>query len=211
MEVSERQHHILEFIEEFLGKNGYPPSVREIGAAVGISAPSGVHHHLKILKERGYIQRGEGISRGLRLTAGARRPNIIHLPLLGRIAAGEPLPMPGQDRPLESYEALELTRTIIPQEEGLYALEVKGTSMIDALINDGDIVVMRHQREAQNGEMVAAWLKREQETTLKRFYLDEKMGLVRLEPENPTMKPIFVHLSNVEIQGKVIAVIRRLK
>ena len=104
---------------------------------------------------------------------------------------------------------VELTRDIVDDDPNLYALEVRGDSMIDALIHDGDMVVMKHQQEATNGELVAVWLKSEKETTLKRFYREKDR--VRLQPANPTMQPIYVHPSNVEIQGKVVLVIRKLE
>lgn len=207
MKLSGRQQAILDFVERFQQKNGYPPTFREIGATVGISSTSVVSYHLKILEAKGLLERAPGISRGLRLTE-AEPTSTIGIPLLGTIAAGEPIPIPEEDRPLASHDRIELTRDIIPNEPGIYALEVRGESMIDALINDGDIVIMRHQKEAENGDMVAVWLKEEQETTLKRFYRENDK--VRLQPANPAIAPIYVHPSNVEIQGKVIVVIRQL-
>ncbi len=109
--------------------------------------------------------------------------------------------------------AIELTGDIIREQEGLYALEVRGNSMVDALVNDGDIVVMKYQTEAHNGEMVAVWLKDKEETTLKHFYYERPRGSkprVRLQPANPTMKAIYVDPANVEVQGKVVAVLRQL-
>jgi repressor LexA len=212
MALSERQKKILDFVEAFVRENNYPPTIREIGEAVGISSTSVVNYHLNILEKAGYIARNKVVSRGLKLvdrpTTGRAKEDIIRIPLLGRIAAGEPIPIPSGDLPPFGYETIELTRGIIGKEEGLYALQVKGNSMIDALIHDGDIVIMRHQEEAANGELVAVWLKDREETTLKRFYLEGDR--VRLQPANPTMEPIYVHPANVKIQGKVILVIRRL-
>jgi len=214
MALSERQKKILSFLETFIGENEYPPTIREIGAAVGISSTSVVNYNLNLLEKRGYIAREKTVSRGLRLMDRSRsgasrsRDNVVSIPLLGRIAAGEPIPIPDSDLPPFGYETIELTRDIIGREEGIYALQVRGNSMVDALIHDGDIVVMKHQEEAANGELVAVWLKHEKETTLKRFYLEE--GQVRLQPANPTMEPIYVHPANVEIQGKVVLVIRQL-
>ena len=207
MKLSGKQRAILDFVETFRRRHGYPPTFREIASALGISSTSVVSYHLRILEEKGLLERAPGLSRGLRLAEG-ESVSTIRVPLLGAIAAGEPIPVPEEDRPPSSYERIELTRDIIPDEAGIYALEVRGESMIDALINDGDIVVMRHQKEAQNGEMVAVWLKEEQETTLKRFYRENDK--VRLQPANPAMAPIYVHPSKVEIQGKVIMVIRQL-
>ncbi|MBL7183542.1 MAG: transcriptional repressor LexA [Anaerolineae bacterium] len=214
MDLSERQRNILSFLEDFTRENEYPPTIREIGAAVGISSTSVVNYNLNVLEKKGYIMRDKIVSRGLKLVdrSGSGAPRVRHdvvsIPLLGRIAAGEPIPIPDSDLPPFGYETIELTRSIIGREEGIYALQVRGNSMVDALIHDGDIVVMKHQEEAANGELVAVWLKDEKETTLKRFYLER--GQVRLQPANPTMKPIYVHPANVEIQGKVVLVIRQL-
>jgi len=213
MALSERQKKILAFIREFTREHGYPPTIREIGEAVGTSSTSVVSYNLGVLQREGYIMRDRTVSRGIRLveelaSVETRPDNVVRVPLLGRIAAGAPIPVPDSDFSLYSGETIELTRDIIKDEEGVYALEVKGNSMIDALINDGDIVIMKHQQEARNGDLVAVWLKDKGETTLKRFYLEGER--VRLQPANPTMDPIYVHPANVEIQGKVIVVIRRL-
>ena len=214
MDLSERQEKMLSFLEDFTRENEYPPTIREIGAAVGISSTSVVNYNLNVLEKKGYITRDKIVSRGLKLVdrsgsgAARVRHDVISIPLLGRIAAGQPIPIPDSDLLPFGYETIELTRDIIGREEGIYALQVRGNSMVDALIHDGDIVVMKHQEEAANGELVAVWLKDEKETTLKRFYLEG--GQVRLQPANPTMKPIYVHPANVEIQGKVVLVIRQL-
>jgi repressor LexA len=207
MELSERQQRILRFIEKFREENGYPPTVRQIGQEVGISSTSVVDYHLRALQEKGCIQRDRKVSRGLSLPTSKtlRTRGIVSVPIAGVIAAGHPIPVPDSD--FSTNEMLTLTRDILGNPEGLYALRVKGNSMIDALVHDGDIVVMRHQKQAENGEMVAVWLKDKGETTLKRFYREK--GQVRLQPANPTMKPIFVHPKDVEIQGRVILVIRQ--
>jgi repressor LexA len=133
---------------------------------------------------------------------------LIRIPLLGRIAAGSPIPVPESDFSLFDGETVDLARGVLPDQEGLYALQVRGDSMIDALVNNGDIVVMKHQQHASNGEMVAVWIRDREETTLKHFYLEG--DTVRLQPANPTMQPIFVPAANVEVQGKVVMVIRQL-
>jgi len=215
MALSERQRNILRFVENFISENEYPPTIREIGEAVGISSTSVVNYNLGVLEREGYIARDRTVSRGLKLlrksrpAAGGSAEEVVSIPLLGRIAAGEPIPVPDSDLPPYGYDTIELTRSILGKEEGIYALQVHGNSMIDALINDGDIVIMKHQEEAMNGDLVAVWLKDRGETTLKRFYLEGKR--VRLQPENPTMEPIYVHPANVQIQGKVILVIRQLE
>jgi len=212
--LSERQYRILEFLSQYIEKNGYPPSIREIGAATGISSTSVVSYNLRRLEEEGYISRDRDISRGLKLNSIARAQvmpdSVVRLPVLGRIVAGEPIPVPASDFALMGDETIELTRDILGDLEGLYALQVEGNSMIDALVHDGDIVVMRHQRQVENGDMAAVWLKDREEVTLKHFY-QEQGGRVRLQPANPTMLPIYVDdPSLVEVQGKVVMVIRQL-
>jgi repressor LexA len=207
MSLSKRQQAIHEFIRGFLGENGYPPSIREIGKAVGISSTSVVDYNLNVLEREGYIARDREVSRGLRLVGQGRDiEHLVSVPLLGRIAAGDPIPVPGDAVP---QEHLELARGIVREEEGIYALQVQGESMIDALINDGDIVIMKHQKVAENGDMVAVWLPDKEETTLKKYY--HEGDRVRLQPANPTMEPIYVNPANVEIQGRVVMVIRHLR
>ncbi len=212
--LSERQQNILEFLAEYVEENGYPPSMREIGAAADISSTSVVSYNLERLQEKGYISREREVSRGLKLTSMAQAAipgDVVHVPVLGRIVAGEPIPIPASDFPLMGDETIELTRDILGDPAGLYALEVEGNSMIDALIHDGDVVVMRHQQRVENGEMAAVWLKERGEVTLKRFY-QETDGRVRLQPANPTMQPIYIpDPRQVEVQGKVVMVVRQLQ
>ena len=207
MSLSGRQEAILGFINEFLGENGYPPTIRDIGAAVGISSTSVVNYNLNILEREGFLARDREVSRGLRLVGeGLSSDDIILLPLLGRIAAGDPIPVPGDAVP---EDHLELARGVLRDEDGLYALEVQGESMIDALVNDGDVVIMKHQEVAENGDMVAVWLKDKEETTLKKFYREGNR--IRLQPANPTMQPIYANPTDVQVQGKVVMVIRQLE
>jgi repressor LexA len=172
-----------------------------------------VNYNLNILVREGLIQREKEVSRGLRVVGGQVKSlngdsiHAIQIPLLGTIAAGTPIPVP--EMGLEPLDTLTLTRDLIPDSEGIFALKVKGNSMIDALINDGDVVVMKKAETAQNGEMCAVWLKDKNETTLKRIYKEK--GRIRLQPMNPTMKPFFEHPSNVQIQGKVVLVVRQLQ
>ena len=214
MGLSERQQKIYEFITKFSRDKGRPPTIREIGAVVGISSTSVVNYNLNILVREGLIQREKEVSRGLRVignqlkNAAGKSVNSMQIPLLGVIAAGLPIPVP--DAGLEPMDMLTLTTDLIQEQEGLFALKVKGNSMIDALINDGDIVVMKKQDAAENGEMVAVWLRDKNETTLKRFYR-EKGNHILLQPMNPTMKAIPANARNVEIQGKVVLVVRQLK
>lgn len=201
-----RPKQILEFIEQFIAEHDYPPSVRQIQKGAKISSTSVVKYNLEKLADLGYIEHHKKTSRGLRLV-GRENVGVMRVPLLGLIAAGEPIPIPSSDFNPMAGEAIMLTRDVV-KEEGLYALHVRGTSMIDALVNDGDIVVMKPVREARDGEMVAVWLKDREETTLKRFYLEK--GRVRLQPANQAMQPIYADPGNVEIQGKVVAVVRRV-
>jgi repressor LexA len=210
--LSERQRHIMDFIRKFLDENGYPPTIREIGEAAYISSTSVVDYNLKGLERLGLIRRDRTVSRGIEIVAeSARRlrDSIVRVPVLGRIAAGQPIPVPEENAAYaDEDEVLELTRDILRgYGDELYALRVQGNSMIDALVNDGDIIIMRPQHMVENGEMAAVWLKEQRETTLKRFYREG--NIVRLQPANPTIQPLFVPAGNVEIQGKVVAVVRQ--
>jgi len=199
--LSQRQREIHGFISDFVNKKGYPPTHEEIRQGLKMSTKSLVNHHLKALERKGWIERQPDTPRGIRLLNSLRS---FKVPLLGQIAASaEPISFSDDD-----YEEIELTPDIVEEQDGLYALRVKGDSMIDALINDEDIVVMRHQAVAEVGEMVAVRLKDRNETTLKRFYPEGER--VRLQPANPKVEPLFVHPANVEIQGKVMAVIRQV-
>ncbi len=209
MALSERQRRIIEYIQEFTLRNGYPPTIRQIGDAVGISSTSVVNYNLNALERAGYLTRDRTISRGIRLVSPEQRltpwDKLVAVPLLGRIVAGEPIPVPEGNIP---EEMIEVPRSLLPSSSysTVYALRVRGDSMIDALINDDDIVLMQRQETAENGDMVAAWLINEQATTLKRFY--HEGDRIRLQPENRQMQPIYVHPSNLLVQGKVVGVIR---
>lgn len=211
MSLSLRQQKILDFIRRFASDHGFPPTIREIGENVGISSTSVVNYNLNVLEKKGYIERDKNVSRGLRLTEEVQEEvlssrDIVRIPMWGRIVAGEPLPVPDSDTFPD--ETVDIAVGMLGDTEDVYALQVDGDSMIDALINSGDVVLMKHQNYARNGDMVAALLRGEKETTLKRFYLEGDR--VRLQPANPTMDPIYVPARDVEIQGKVIMVIRRL-
>jgi repressor LexA len=212
--ISKKQRKILSFVEKHIDENGYPPSMREICTATGISSTSVVSYNLDRLEEAGYIARDRDVSRGMRLAGTGRGAGmagaLVQLPLLGRIVAGEPVPVPSSDFALMGDETIEVSRDILGDAEGLYALEVEGNSMVDALVHDGDVVVLHYQQRVENGEMAAVWLRGEGEVTLKHFY-QEKDGRVRLQPANPTMAPIYVDdPGQVEVQGKVVMVIRKL-
>ena len=160
-DLSERQVRMVEFIREFIADHHFPPTIREIGAKVGIPSTSVVKYNLDILQRRGLIDRDPDISRGIRLVEEVvgRVAEVIRVPLLGRIAAGVPIPVPDAEFSPFGYEAgIELTRDIVKDDKNIYALEVQGNSMVDALINDGDVVIMRHQERVENGELAAVWL-----------------------------------------------------
>jgi len=215
--LSNRQQRMLDFIIRFMEETGRPPSIREIGKAIDISSTSVVNYNLNRLVEEGYLERDQNVSRGIRLTD--KNPqysrsvaDVIRVPLVGRIFASEPVPMPGTDSPIfDTDEAIELTRELLPaKHEGLFALQVRGDSMIDAMVNDGDIVVMRQVQEWANGDMVAVWMRDKEETTLKHIYREGPK--VRLQPANPMMEPILIHdPSTLEVQGKVVMVVRQLE
>ena len=215
MALSPRQEHMIKYIREYSGENGYPPTIREIGKEVGISSTSVVNYNLDKLEKEGLIERNRTISRGIKLPEHQNPFGLVRavietfrVPIAGTIVASKPAP-PAEDAFSDiPKESVELTRDIVKQQEGLYALRVKGNSMVDALVNDGDIVVMKQQAEVHNGDMVVVWIKDKGETTLKRFYKEKNR--IRLQPANPTMGPIFVHPSNIEVQGKVLVVIRQV-
>lgn len=215
--LGERHQKILDFLSEYQRTNKYPPSIREIGEKTGISSTSVVNYYLDQLEKKGMIERDRKISRGVRL-AGVNgvSPDMLRVPVLGPIAAGLPLPELDPNVSFMSdseANAVEIARSLLPSKEkgdNLFALEVKGESMIDAMINDGDIVVMKPASEARNGEMVAVWLPRDNEATLKYFFKEKDR--YRLQPANPTMKPIYVKKNDpLEIKGKVVMVIRRME
>jgi repressor LexA len=208
--LSARQEAMLEFIDNFMQDNGYPPTIREIGKACDISSTSVVNYNLNKLEREGYLARDREVSRGLRLANRASLGSLVRVPLMGRIVAGEPVPVPDGDFSVfGDDEAIELTSDIVDPHDDLFALQVKGDSMVNDMINDGDIVIMRPYRDVKNGDMVAAWLSDREETTLKRIYMEGDR--IRLQPANPTMDPIYVDdPSVVEVQGHVVAVIRQM-
>jgi len=207
-----------------MDEHGRPPTIREIGKAVGINSTSVVNYNLSKLEEKGYLDRDPDVSRGLRLTGKAEGlaqgvnqvvtavrdavDRLVRIPLVGDIVAGRPV-MTGNDTfsTYDEEDAVELSRAMLSEKpDGLFALRVRGDSMIDAMVNDGDIVVMRPQYEAKNGEMVAVWLRNDT-TTLKHFYHEGQQ--VRLQPANPTMEAIYVNPADVQVQGKVVMVLRQ--
>jgi repressor LexA len=227
--LGERHHKIMEFLEEFQEENGYSPSIREIGESIGVNSTSLVDYYLRQLMDLGYIERDNHISRSIRIlrplgSLADRASGIVRkvketmdffsIPVLGRIVASAPIPIPESDVAYFDPEStIEIARSLLPQREKvdeLFALEVQGDSMIDAMVNDGDIVIMKRTQVANNGEMVAVWLNDNDETTLKYFYKEKNR--IRLQPANPTMDPIYINNPRqVSIRGKVILVIRQVK
>jgi repressor LexA len=221
--LSDRHKKILEVLEHYQDNIGYPPSIREIGREANISSTSVVNYYLDQLEEMGYIERDRKVSRGMRLirTVTGQLKEAVQavldenmlIPLAGRIGAGIVIQPPESGFDVFApEEGVEVARSMLPerdQEAELYALEVEGDSMIDAMVDDGDIVIMKHTQSANNGEMVAVRLSDDNETTLKYFYREN--GRVRLQPANPLMEPIIIEdPSMIEVQGKVVLVIRQV-
>lgn len=218
--LSVRQVSILDFIKSFLGDNGYPPTVRDIQHGCKISSTSVVDYNLHILRREGYIRRSPDVSRGIELLDSSEDKtsnwNSDHgasfssVPVFGYIAAGEPVPIPSVDtwNTEDSIDRLELPASLSLGRSDLYALRVRGRSMIDALIDDGDSVILQPVQQVRSGDMVVAWLKLEKEATLKYFHHEGQR--IRLQPANEQMDPIYVDPENLEIQGRVVAVIRQL-
>lgn len=201
--ATERQRGILTAIADFKAERGYPPSVREIGERVGLSSSSTIHAHLKALERRGLIVRDPTKPRALRAksegSVGAPSPETVVMPIVGKVAAGVPITA------AENVEGeFVLPAGFVPRGSNAFVLRVQGDSMVDAAILDGDLIVVRPQRSAENGEVVVAMM--DGEATVKRFYREKNR--IRLQPENKTMAPIYG--SDVEIVGRVEAVVRRL-
>ena len=211
MKLSDRQQRMYNFIRQFFQENQYPPTIREIGEAIDISSTSVVNYNLNKLVDAGLIERNKEVSRGIRLTESPAAFSLGGLfsrsvPILGHIAAGQPITVFPDER--DSADTLDLATDVVGRTQEVYALRVQGDSMIDALVDSGDLVILNYQKTANNGDMVAAWLTDREETTLKYFFLEGNQ--VRLQPANANYEPIIVPAGQVEIQGKVIAIIRQL-
>ena len=212
--LGERHQKILDFIESYQREHKHPPSIREIGEYCDISSTSVVNYYLDQLEKAGHLERDRKISRGMRLTGSTPLGDMLRVPVLGVIQAGEPIPVPGNADfgSFTTEDSVEIATSLMPAKEKgkeLFALQVQGESMIDAMINDGDIVILKPTQDARNGEMVAVWLSDRNETTLK-YYYKEKDGY-RLQPANPTFKPIMIKKNEtLEIKGKVVMVIRKV-
>ena len=200
MHVTPRQKEILDFLGGYIGEHGYAPTIEEIGHHFGLSSLATVHKHLTNLQGKGLIKREWNRSRALELVPTRVTVKAVEVPLMGRVAAGTPI------------EAVQSTETIFVPEDMVgrretYVLQVKGDSMIDEQIRDGDYVIVEDRKSARDGEMVIALLEGEN-VTLKKLYR-EGGGKVRLQPANARMKPIFVDQDDLRVQGVVIGVLRR--
>ena len=206
-----RRQQILDFIQDFIAENGIPPTVRDVQRACDISSTSVVDYNLKILDRDGYLNRRPDVARGIELLDEEGQPvsNAPRVQIVGGIAAGLPIPVFSTEEAAssEEFDTIEVSPDLPRRHGKLYGLTVQGTSMIDALIDDGDVVIIKPAREASNGEMVVAWLKDQEEATLKKFYLEGEQ--VRLQPANIQMEPIYSPAANVEVHGKVVTVIRK--
>ena len=208
--LSPKQDNILGFIRGFLEEHPFPPTVRDIQAGCGISSTSVVDYNLRILQREGYLHREAEVSRGIELRGDllpSSRRELVRVPVLGNIAAGEPLHIPPSDSwHTQEVDSVELPPFLTRGKSELFALKVKGESMIDALVADGDLIVMEPVDQPENGDMVAAWLEDRGEVTLKHFHMEN--GVVTLQPANSTMEPIKVPAENVSVRGRVVGVVR---
>ncbi len=226
--LSDKHKRVLDVLSLYTEQHGYPPSIREMCTRANISSTSVANYYLDRLEELGYIERDRQVARGIRVikghdeqsniiekaqeviqAAGQKLDELISIPMVGQIVASEPVTS-FSDQP---GTMIDVARSLLPtqNDDDLFALTVSGDSMIDAMVNDGDIVIMRPPKDnVKNGEMVAVWLNDKDETTLKYFYREN--GGVRLQPANPTMDPIYIDdPSTVEIQGQVVMVVRQLE
>ena len=197
--LTKRQREILDFLNEFIDQNGYAPSLEEVGRRFGLSSLATVHKHLTNLQEKGFIKRAWNRSRSVELLPTRVGTRAVDLPLLGNVAAGVPI------EAVVGTETVAVPENLVGKQE-TYALRVRGDSMIDEQIRDGDVVIVEDRKTADNGEMVIALL-RGAEVTLKKFYRDN--GRIRLQPANERIKPLVVDASLVQIQGVVVGVVRR--
>ena len=200
------------FIQEFIDENGIPPTIRDIQRACEISSTSVVDYNLHRLRQDGYLNRRPDVARGIELLDDSGQPvsAFPKVQIVGRIAAGMPIPVFSTEGEASSaeFDTIEVSPDLTRRHGRLFGLSVSGTSMTDALIDDGDVVIVKPGQEAANGDMVVAWLKREEEATLKKLYLEGDW--VRLQPANSRMEPIYSPAANVAIHGKIVAVIRKL-
>jgi repressor LexA len=196
---------ILDFIKTFRLRKGYSPSVREVADECGIKSPSVVQYHLNHLEQAGLIRKSKDTSRSIEIVGETKEVALV--PLLGVIAAGQPIWVPSADKwSAEAERMIEVPGELMRGKKDVYALQVRGNSMVDAMIGDGDTVIMEKADDIKNGDVVACWLEKEQEVTLKKIYFEDKK--LRLQPCNPYMLPMYHAKENVLVQGRLVAVLR---
>ena len=198
--LTKRQREILDYLNEFIQQHGYAPSLEEIGRRFGLSSLATVHKHLTNLQEKGFIRRSWNRSRSVELLPSRSGGRAIELPMLGYVAAGQPI------EAVAGSETISVPDSLVSGKRDTYVLRVRGESMIDEQIRDGDFVVVEDRKTADNGEMVIALL-RGTDVTLKKFYRDN--GRIRLQPANATMQPIYAEPDQVQVQGVVVGVLRK--
>jgi repressor LexA len=197
--LTKRQREILDYLNEFIQHHGYAPSLEEIGKRFNLSSLATVHKHLTNLQDKGFIKRAWNRSRSVEVVPTRMSGRAVELPLLGYVAAGAPI------EAIASAETISVPEEMVGRRD-TYVLRVRGSSMIDEQIRDGDFVVVEDRKSATNGEMVIALLGGS-DVTLKKFYREN--GQVRLQPANPVMQPLIVPADHVQIQGVVVAVLRK--
>ncbi len=198
--LTKRQREILDYLAEFIQQHGYAPSLEEIGRRFGLSSLATVHKHLRNLQDKGFIRRAWNRSRSIELIPTRVGARSLELPLMGYVAAGAPI------EAVTTAESIAVPESLVGKPEDTYVLRVRGDSMIDEHIADGDFVIVEDRKTAENGEMVIALLNGA-DATLKTFFKDD--GKIRLQPANPTMKPIVIDAADLQIQGVVVGVMRK--
>jgi repressor LexA len=201
MPLTKRQREILSYLASYVGDNGYAPSFEEIAAKFNYSSLATVHEHLSNLERKGCIKRSYNESRAIEILPSEHQPRAIEVPLLGSVAAGLPI------EEMATGESIGVPDSFVRRSGNHYALRVRGNSMIDEQIRDGDVVVVQERHSADNGEMVIA-MTHGTAATVKKFYR-ERDGRIRLQPANEAMAPIYVHENDITIQGVVVGVLRR--
>ena len=200
MQVSEKQREMLAFIENYVEQHGFPPTYEEIRVGLNISTKSLVNYHLEALEEAALLSKSPNTPRGIRLR---NETQTVRVPVMNSL-----LLAPNNALAKSEQEFIELTYDIVPHARNLYALKVTGDSMLDALVSNGDMVIIQRQAQVKNGDLVAIQLLQQNQTTLKRYFCEN--GRIRLQPANPKLKPLIVKPETVRIEGKVMAIIRQV-
>jgi len=208
MDMSDTRQRIIEFIRSFVEQRSYAPTMGEIQKALDLSSKSLAEYHLKALEGEGIITREREVTRGIEVYGFGKKARTV--PLLGTIAASQPIPVPTEETwHTVVDEKVEVPAEMLPRGVRAYALRVQGKSMIDALVDNGDIIILEATPAAENGQMVAAWLTDRQEATLKKIYYEPKR--IRLQPANENMEPIYVDPDEIQVQGRIVAVLRKIE